>query len=156
MVELSFRQETGASGNAIDIEISGRDLGMLRKAADHITNQLNGYAGVKDISTDNRRGKRELIYEEVTPAGRAMGFSLQSIALQIRQSFYGEEVQRIQRGRDELKVMVRYPADERKSIQNLEDVRLKTIEGGEVPLTVVANARPARGPASIHRVDRKR
>lgn len=156
VVELSFRQETGASGNAIDIEISGRDLGMLRKAADHITNQLNGYAGVKDISTDNRRGKRELIYEEVTPAGRAMGFSLQSIALQIRQSFYGEEVQRIQRGRDELKVMVRYPADERKSIQNLEDVRLKTIEGGEVPLTVVANARPARGPASIHRVDRKR
>ena len=156
VVELSFRQETGASGNAIDIEISGRDLGMLRKAADHITNELNGYAGVKDISTDNRRGKRELIYEEVTPAGRAMGFSLQSIALQIRQSFYGEEVQRIQRGRDELKVMVRYPAEERKSIKNLEGVRLKTIEGGEVPLAVVANARPARGPASIHRVDRKR
>jgi multidrug efflux pump subunit AcrB len=156
VVELSFRQETGASGNAIDIEISGRDLGMLRKAADHITNELNGYAGVKDISTDNRRGKRELIYEELTPAGRAMGFSLQSIALQIRQSFYGEEVQRIQRGRDELKVMVRYPSEERKSIQNLEGVRLKTTEGGEVPLAVVANARPARGPASIHRVDRKR
>ena len=156
VVELSFRQETGAGGNAIDIEIAGRDLETLKKAADHITGELSGYTGVKDISTDNRMGKRELVYEEITPAGRSMGFSLQSIALQIRQSFYGEEVQRIQRGRDELKVMVRYPADERRSVENLEDVRLRTINGDEVPLMEVASARPARGPASIHRVDRKR
>ena len=126
VVELSFRQETGAGGNAIDIEIAGRDLETLKKAADHITGELSGYTGVKDISTDNRMGKRELVYEEITPAGRSMGFSLQSIALQIRQSFYGEEVQRIQRGRDELKVMVRYPADERRSVENLEDVRLRS------------------------------
>lgn len=156
VVELSFRQETGASGNAIDIEISGRDLGVLRDAAEHITTALQNYAGVKDISTDNRLGKRELVYEELTSAGRAMGFNLQSIATQIRQSFYGEEVQRIQRGRDELKVMVRYPAEERKSIENLEDVRLRTANGDEVPLVDVATARPARGPASINRVDRKR
>ncbi len=156
VVELSFRQETGASGNAIDIEISGRDLQMLQKAADHITIQLGTYAGVKDISTDNRRGKRELVYEHITPAGRAMGFTLQSTAKQIRQSFYGEEVQRIQRGRDELKVMVRYPESERRSIENLEDVRLRTPQGAEVPLIEVAAAKPMRGPASIHRVDRKR
>lgn len=156
VVELSFRQETGAGGNAIDIEISGRDLDTLKNAADHITGQLSGYTGVKDISTDNRQGKRELIFEELTPAGRSMGFTLQSIALQIRQSFYGEEVQRIQRGRDELKVMVRYPVNERRSIENLEDVRLRTMNGDEVPLAEVATARPTRGPASIHRVDRKR
>lgn len=156
VVELSFRQETGAGGNAIDIEISGRDRVMLEKAAKHIAGELAGYSGVKDISTDNRRGKRELVFEEVTPAGKALGFSLQSIALQIRQSFYGEEVQRIQRGRDELKVMVRYPAAERRSLENLEDVRLRTVDGAEVPVGEVANARPARGPASIHRVDRKR
>jgi multidrug efflux pump subunit AcrB len=156
VVELSFRQETGASGNAIDIEISGRDLDVLKQAANYITGELNGYAGVKDIATDNRKGKRELVYEEVTPAGRAMGFSLQSVARQIRQSFYGEEVQRIQRGRDEVKVMVRYPVEERKSIENLENVRLKTPRGDDVPITEVASARPRRGPASIHRVDRKR
>lgn len=156
VVELSFRQETGAGGNAIDIEISGRDRKVLEKAANYITSQLGGYTGVIDISTDNRKGKRELVYEEITPAGKAMGFSLRSIALQIRQSFYGEEVQRIQRGRDELKVMVRYPANERRSIENLEDVRLSTMQGGAVPLMEVAEARATRGPASIHRVDRKR
>ena len=101
VVELSFRQETGAGGNAIDIEISGRDLEMLEKASKHITDELAGYTGVIDISTDNRRGKRELVYEEITPAGKALGFDLQSVSGQIRQSFYGEEVQRIQRGRDE-------------------------------------------------------
>jgi len=156
VVELSFRQETGAGGNAIDIEISGRDLIALEKAANHITDQLADYSGVKDISTNNRKGKRELVYEEITPVGNAMGFSLQSIALQIRQSFYGEEVQRIQRGRDELKVMVRYPVEERRSIENLEDVRLRTANGDEVPLGEVAVARSTRGPSTIHRVDRKR
>ena len=156
VVELSFRQETGAGGNAIDIEISGRDPEMLQKAAEHITGKLAGYSGVKDISTDNRKGKRELVYEELTPAGKALGFSLRSIALQIRQSFYGEEVQRIQRGRDELKVMVRYPEAERRSVENLEDVRLRAANGAEVPLGQVAIARPTRGPATIHRVNRKR
>jgi len=156
VVELSFRQETGAGGNAIDIEISGRDLATLEEASLYITSELAGYTGVIDIASDNRKGKRELVYEELTPAGEAMGFSLQSISMQIRQSFYGEEVQRIQRGRDELKVMVRYPVDERRSLENLEDVRLRTLTGDEVPLGQVASARPARGPASIHRVDRKR
>lgn len=156
VVELSFRQETGAGGNAIDIEISGRDLAMLENASRHITGQLAGYTGVKDIATNNRRGKRELVFEEVTPTGKTLGFSLQAVAGQIRQSFYGEEVQRIQRGRDEVKVMVRYPAAERRSVENLEDVRLRTARGDEVPLKEVAQARPARGPATIHRVDRKR
>ena len=156
VVELSFRQETGAGGNAIDIEISGRDLAMLEKASNHITSELAGYTGVKDIATDNRKGKRELVFEEITPTGKTLGFSLQSVAGQIRQSFYGEEVQRIQRGRDEVKVMVRYPASERRSVENLEDVRLRTATNEEVPLAEVAEARPTRGPASIHRVDRKR
>jgi multidrug efflux pump subunit AcrB len=156
VVELSFRQETSAGGNAIDIEISGRDSDVLEDAANHITSELAGYTGVKDIATDSRKGKREMVYEHLTPAGKAMGFTLQSIAMQIRQSFYGEEVQRIQRGRDELKVMVRYPESERRSLENLEDVRLRSANNEEVPLAEVAIASPARGQASIHRVDRKR
>jgi len=156
VVELSFRQETASGGNAIDIEISGRDSEQLLEASEHITHALAEYAGVKDISTDMRKGKRELVYEKLTPAGKAMGFSLMSIARQIRQSFYGEEVQRIQRGRDELKVMVRYPESERRSLENLEDVRLSLGNYRDVPLDEVAVATPARGPATIHRVDRKR
>lgn len=156
VVELSFKQETSAGGNAIDIEIAGRDIAVLEAASHHITEELRSYTGVKDISTDRRKGKRELVYEELTPAGKAMGFHLQTIATQIRQSFYGEEIQRIQRGRDELKVMVRYPEDERRSVKNLEDVRLRSPSHAEVPLMEVAKARADRGPASIHRVDRKR
>lgn len=156
VVELSFRQETGAGGNAIDIEISGSNAIQLKAAADYMTAKLRSYTGVKDIATDNRKGKRELVFEEISPAGRAMGFDLQSVSMQIRQSFYGEEVQRIQRGRDELKVMVRYPRDERRSIENLENVRLRTPEGDEVPLSGVSTARSSRGPATINRVNRKR
>ncbi len=156
VVELSFRQETAAGGNAIDVEISGRDIKELEAAAHYLTGELAKYEGVKDISTDSRKGKRELVYEKLTPVGKALGFNLQSIAMQIRQSFYGEEVQRLQRGRNELKVMVRYPKAERRSLENLEDVRLRTLSGDEVPLAVVAEAIPERGPATIHRVDRKR
>lgn len=156
VVELSFRQETSAGGNAIDIEISGRNLDTLNQASEYITTALSEYTGVKDISTNSRQGKRELVYDQLTPAGKALGFSLQSVAMQIRQAFYGDEVQRIQRGRDELKVMVRYPESERRSIENLEDVRLRTATGDEVPLIEVAEARATRGPATIHRVDRKR
>ena len=156
VVELNFRQETGAGGNAIDIEISGRDLEMLEKAANHITTELAGYSGVKDISTNNRKGKREMVFSEITPAGMALGFDLASVSSQVRQAFYGDEVQRIQRGRDEVKVLVRYPESERRSIESLEEVRLSSANGDKVPLGVVAKAEPARGPASIHRVDRKR
>ena len=156
VVELSFRQETGAGGNAIDIEISGRDLVVLQEASDYITSELAGYSGVKDISTNSRKGKREMVFNEITPAGKALGFDLASVSNQVRQAFYGDEVQRIQRGRDEVKVLVRYPEEERRSVENLEDVRLRTASGDEVPLVVVAKAEPARGPASIHRVDRKR
>ncbi len=156
VVELSFRQETGAGGNAIDIEISGRDLAMLEKAANHITTELAGYTGVKDIATNSRKGKREMVFNEITPTGKALGFDLASVSSQVRHAFYGDEVQRIQRGRDEVKVMVRYPEEERRSMENLEGVRLRTVSGEEVPLAVVAKAEPARGPASIHRVDRKR
>ena len=156
VVELSFKQETGAGGNAIDIEISGRDLDKLKQAANHITSELENYPGVIDISTDSRKGKNELVFDEISAGGKAMGFSLQSVANQIRQSFYGEEVQRIQRGRDEVKVMVRYPVEERRSIENIESVRLRSMDGVEVPLTEVSKAKPSRGPASIHRVDRKR
>ena len=156
VVELSFRQETGAGGNAIDIEISGRDLVMLEKASAHITDKLAGYSGVKDIATNSRKGKREMVFNEITPVGKALGFDLTSVSTQVRQAFFGDEVQRIQRGRDEVKVMVRYPEDERRSIENLDEIRLRSNTGEEVPLSVVAEAEPARGPASIHRVDRKR
>ena len=92
----------------------------------------------------------------ITPAAETLGLTLQDLGRQVRQAFYGEETQRIQRGRDDIRVMVRYPADERRSLGDLEGMRIRTPEGGEVPFSHVAAVEPGRGFASIKRVDRNR
>ena len=78
------------------------------------------------------------------------------MARQVRQAFYGEEAQRIQRGRDEVKVMVRFPAEERRSLADLEDMRLRGPGGVEMPFFVAATTEMSRGPATILRMDRRR
>ena len=74
----------------------------------------------------------------------------------MRQAFFGEEAQRVQRGRDDVKVMVRYPESGRRSLQDLGQLRIRTPSGDEVPLDEVAEVAPGRAAASITRVDRKR
>jgi multidrug efflux pump subunit AcrB len=78
------------------------------------------------------------------------------LARQVRQAFYGEEVQRIQRGRDEVKIMVRYPRSERSSLDQLDQLRIRTADGAEVPFWSVASATIGRGYSDIHRTDRQR
>jgi len=152
-VELSFRQETAAGGNAIDIEITGRNLDHLQDASLHIVNELRNMEGTKDITTSNRLGKRELVFEELTPQGKSRNFTLNDVARQIRSAIYGDEVQRIQRGRDEVKVMVRYPEEDRKSLDTIEKIKLHAPGGGEVPIAQVVTGAPDRGAATIYHVD---
>ncbi|MFC4995426.1 efflux RND transporter permease subunit [Rubritalea tangerina] len=158
VVELSFKQETNSGGNAIDIEITGKDLAELKAAADYITDGLGEMTGVTDISTNWRMGKREIVFhrDDLTDAGRALGFTVASVSQQLRSSFFGDEVQRIQRGRDEVKVMVRYPEYERKALDTLEDVRLVTPSGDEVPIRQVIRGEAYRGLSTINRVDGRR
>ena len=92
----------------------------------------------------------------IKPAAEALGLTLQDLGRQVRQAFYGEETQRIQRGRDDIRVMVRYPRDQRRSLGDLENMRIRTPDGGEVPFGQVAVVEPGRGFASIRRVDRNR
>jgi multidrug efflux pump subunit AcrB len=82
--------------------------------------------------------------------------TLEDLARQVRQAFYGEEAQRIQRGRDDVRVMVRYPEQERRSLSNLEGMRIRLPDGAEVPFAAVAEARVGRGYSTIQRVDRQR
>ncbi len=117
---------------------------------------LAGLSGVIDISDSNRAGKDELRFSELTPAGRAMGFRLQDVANQVRDAFYGNEVQRLQRGRDEVKVMVRFPSEDRRMLDSLETMKIRTPAGDEVPLLQVVTLEPGRGPAVIQRTDRQR
>lgn len=154
-VELSFQLQTSAGGNAIDLELTGPEMDELDQAAEFVKAQLATQDGIIDIGDSNLDGKRE-VKLAVTDAGESLGLRLETIARQVRQAFYGEEVQRLQRGRDEVRVYVRYPYEERRSLQNLSDMRIRTRDGAEIPFTEVAEAEEGRGYAVIRRANRFR
>ena len=133
----------------------GPDIDQLQAAAAEIKNELRTYAGVCAVSDSFLEGKEE-IQLGIKPAAETLGLSLADLGRQVRQAFYGEEAQRIQRGRDDIRVMVRYPADQRRLIGGLENMRFRTLSGGEVPFSQVAVVERDRGFAFIKRVDRNR
>ena len=154
-VELTYSASIFAAGAPINVQFSGPDLDQLQEAARRFKLKLNEYAGVYDIADSFRAGKQE-VKLKIHPAAESLGLTQADLARQIRQAFYGEEVQRIQRGRDEVKIMVRYPSDRRRSLGQMEGMRIRTPEGGEVPFSVVADSELSRGFAAIRRVDRNR
>ncbi len=154
-VELTFRTESAAGGNAIDIELVGDDLEKLEAATIVAKEALAEFDGVIDISDSNIEGKRELKLG-IKPGAEALGLRLSDIARQVRQGFYGDEIQRLQRGKNEVKVFVRYPEDERKSIADLENMKIRTADGSEVPFSQVATASFGRSNSTIQRTDLQR
>ncbi len=156
VVELTIQAETATGGNAIDVSLTGPNIERLIAATNFAKEGLAKFPGVIDISDSNRAGKDELRFTALTPAGRAMGFRLQDIATQVRDAFYGNEVQRLQRGRDEVKVMVRFPKEDRRALESLETMKIRTPDGDEVPLLQIVEIEPGRGPAVIERTDRQR
>ncbi|MCY4029554.1 MAG: efflux RND transporter permease subunit [Acidobacteria bacterium] len=154
-VEVAFDTSPLNPGSDVDVQLSGPDLNQLRDAAAAVRRRLAAYAGVYAISDSFRAGKPERRLD-ITPAAQTLGLTLQDLGRQVRQAFYGEEAQRIQRGRDDVRVMVRYPRDERRSLGDLENMRIRTPSGGEVPFSVVAQVESGFGFASITRVDRNR
>ncbi|HJN43326.1 MAG TPA: efflux RND transporter permease subunit [Vicinamibacterales bacterium] len=153
--EVKFTATMMSPGDDIDVQLTGGDDIQLRAAADAVKARLLEYAGVFDISDSFREGKQEMKLG-IKPAAETLGLTLQDLGHQVRQAFYGEEAQRIQRGRDDVRVMVRYPEDERRSLGDLDNMRIRTPDGGEVPFNLVAVMEPGRGFASITRVDRLR
>ena len=139
----------------VNVMLVGSDIDRLRAAADDIKAELSAHAGVYGIADSFRAGKREMQLG-ITPAAQTLGLTLEDLGRQVRQAFYGEEAQRIQRGRDDIRVMVRYPAENRRSVGDLENMRIRTPNGGEVPFSHVATVQPGRGFSSIRRVDRNR
>ena len=107
-VAIDLRASLLSAGEDINVELSGRDLDRLRAAADALEDRLAEYAGVYGIADSMRAGKAEMRLD-IRPAAETLGLTLQDLGRQVRQAFYGEEAQRIQRGRDDIRVMVRYP-----------------------------------------------
>jgi multidrug efflux pump subunit AcrB len=154
-VEVAFAGQSFSAGEDIQIELRGGDPELLPEAAAKVRERLARYRGVYDVADSFRAGKQELQLALLEDA-RPLGLTLQDLAQQVRQAFYGEEVQRVQRGRDDVRVMVRYPEEDRRSLGNLEEMRIRTGEGVEVPFAAVADAKLGRGYATIRRTDRLR
>ncbi len=152
---LTFRAEFGRGGDPIDVQFFGRDLQQLREVADLTKAHLESYEGIFDIGDSLSAGKRELELR-LKPSAQQLGLSVSDLASQVRQGFYGYEVQRIQRDRDEVTVVVRFPEDERRSLRDLQDIRIRTADGSAVPFSEVAEIISARGPATLYRIDRRR
>ncbi len=154
--EVRFYSTTNAGGDSgVNLLISGASHQQLEQASEALENYLNGIAGVYDVRSSYDQGDRE-IQMALKDEAKNLGISLTDLGRQVRQSFYGEEVQRIQRGRDEVKVMVRYPLEERRSIGNLENMRVRTTQGDEVPFAEVAEVSMGNTFSSIQRYNRER
>jgi multidrug efflux pump subunit AcrB len=154
-VKLTFNADAFSAGEPINYQLSGKDVDRMREAAAELRAELTRYEGVFDISDSFRAGKQE-IKLSLLPEARNLGLSLNDLARQVRNAFYGVEAQRIQRGQDEVRVMVRFPEQERTSIGNLEDMYIRTPDGSEVPFYSVARFDIGRGFSSIRRVDGRR
>ena len=150
-----FTLEGGPAGNAIEIQLSGQDINQLSLAADELKKEIKTYPGTYDISDNFRPGKQEKKLR-VKEGARSIGVTMRSLARQIRQAFYGEEALRIQRGRDDVKVMIRYANQQRSSLAGFEEMRIRTPDGREIPIEEVADISHGRAYSIINRVDRKR
>ncbi|MCH2176536.1 MAG: efflux RND transporter permease subunit [Lentisphaeria bacterium] len=153
--ELTFRAEIGRSSDPIELQLRGNDVDDLREASVQVKDFLGNYAGVFDINDDFESGKTELKIR-LKPQAEILNVQLADVARHIRNSFFGNEAQRIQRGRNDIRVMVRFPKEARSSIDDIETLYIKTPEGFEVPISEVAEISQGQGFSSIKRINRKR
>ncbi len=153
--ELSYRAEIGRAGDPIDIQLAGDDFDKLGDLAAKIKQRLAEYPGVFDIKDTLEDGKEEVVLT-VKPEAEFLGLSASELGRQVREAFFGAEVQRIQRGRDDVRVIIRYPEADRKNLSSLETMRVRTAEGVEVPIGNVASVDLGRGFSTIRRIDRHR
>lgn len=142
-------------GADISLKLIGPDVDNLRQAADQVAEKLKAFEGVYDVRNSLEAGKDE-VQLKLKPLGRNLGLTQYDIGHQVRQAFYGDEVQRIQRGNDEIRVMLRYDRAARESMQSLQELRIRTPQGDQVPLDTVADIQIGKAPNSIERVNRKR
>ncbi len=153
---LVYSASTGpGAGAALDVRLAHRDTDVLGAASDEIVAKLRSFPVLSDISSGYAAGKPQLDFRP-TDQALTLGLTSSDIARQIRSSYFGAEALREQRGRNELKVMVRLPADQRDSLYHLEEARVRTPAGAYVPLAYVAEVERSRAPTEIVREDGQR
>ncbi len=149
---LGITAELISFGAPVHVELSHPDPGQLAAMGDTLMARLQGFAGVFDIQADQDQGLRE-IQLDLLPEARTLGLTLDNLARQVRSAFFGNEALRVQRGREEMRVYVRLPEEERNAIADVESYQVRTPAGGEVPLGRVASVRFGNSPTTIRRKD---
>ncbi|MBI9079864.1 MAG: efflux RND transporter permease subunit [Pseudodesulfovibrio sp.] len=154
---LIFEADRGGpgSGSSLEIELSHSDVTTLETAAAELAESLRYFPNVKDIDNGFSPGKQQLDFS-VKPEGESLGLTAQEVANQIRAAYYGTEVLRQQRGRNEIKVVVRRPESERVSEYNLEELMIRTPDGKEVLLREVVDIKRGRAYTTIKHVNGRR
>jgi len=153
--QLTIISSAGPQDADIAYEMSHPDNDTLEGAVSEFAERLAAIEGVTEIDDGFDLGKRQLNFA-LTPAGDAAGLVPADIARQVRQAFFGEEVQRIQRGRDEVRVFVRYPENLRDDLSALNQLRIRTPDGATLPLSVAATFTETRSFTRIERIDGRR
>lgn len=153
--DVGFRANLVGFGADVAVNLTGPDTIDIEAATRELRDQIAGLEGVRDVQDSIDLGKREFLFS-LTPIGQASGLTTNDLALQIRQSFFGEEIDRIQRGREELKVFLRYPDELTSSLATLDTMRVRLPDGGAAPLKTVAKIEETRSAAQVKRVDGRR
>ncbi|MFM7867711.1 MAG: efflux RND transporter permease subunit, partial [Planctomycetaceae bacterium] len=150
-------QSRGPGGKPIEFKLlaATENMQQLEQAVEETKQRLAGFRGIYDVSDDSTPGKWELQLRE-KPGAVALGVPLDSIARTVRASYYGEEVMRLQRGRHEVKLMVRYPESDRQTLARFDDIRVDAGDGIQRPITELADVNVTRGYSEINRIDQKR
>ena len=153
--ELSFRAEMGRSGDPISIQLMGSKVKDLAAVSEKIRERLAEYPALYDIKDTLEDGKPEIILS-IKAEAELLGLSAEDLGRQVRDAFFGAEAQRLQRGRDDVRVVVRYPEEERSSLASLDAMMIRNAQGIDVPIGNVTHLEMGQSSATIHRKDRQR
>ena len=153
--KLTFVSNLIHLGANVDIQLAHEDFTVLDEAAERLKGLIATYPGTGDITDNYTLGKRE-VKVRLKAEARTLGITEENLGRQLRGAFYGSEALRLQRGRNEVKVLVRYPEENRRRFWDLETMRIRVPNGGEIPLDRAATLVESRGFSKINRSDRKR
>ncbi len=152
---IVFSSSLFSAGNPIEVELASDNFDQLLLAVERLKGKVAEYAGTGDIQDSFEEGKLEMKLQ-LKPQARTLGLTLADLARQVRQGFYGDQALRFPRGSDDVRVMVRYPKDERRNLGDVRSMRIRTPSGAEVPFTEVATVTIGHAYAAIQRTDGQR
>ena len=142
-------------GKAISISLQSENGEQLEEAANWMKEEIRSFSEVKSVLDNSGIGSREL-HLNLKPKAYLLGLNEMTISNQIRQGFFGQEVQRLIKGREEIKIWLRYPYKDRNSVADIENTRIKTSSGEEFPLHELADYTIERGRIKINHIDGKK